>query len=617
MAKRIGFIGLGSMGKPIAINILKKGFDLMVLDTNPKPVEELKAMGAKVASTPEEIAENTEIGMTCLPEVWIIEDVALGPNGLIHGARPGWIYLDASTCDPVVSKKIEEAMRAKGIRMLDGPVSGGIPTAYDGRLSTMISGSEDLFQECREVIQCYTSKILYVGEEVGTANAMKLVNNLMTCTNLVIAAEGLVLAAKAGLNLKTVYELVKVSTGASNIFERRGPYMLTRYFEPEGAIEVAYKDLELLSLWARRLRVPIVMPTIAQQIYQACRAMGLSNKDFASTVMFYEQYAGVEARDAMVESPAPSSVAASVGARKRVGFVGLGSMGKPMALNILNKGYDLTVWAHRNRQPVEELKAAGAKEAKSLRELAEGTDVVITCVPSSLEVAEIALGPNGLLEGARPGWTLIDSSTCNPVAIGDIAKTLKGRGFRMLDAPVSGGIPVARAGKLTVMVGGDKETYEEHRDLLAASGANIFYMGSQVGFGNAAKLVNNLMNLSIYTASIEALAIAAKAGLNLKTVYDVVTSSSGNSNTFQRRAPRIFKGQFEPPDAMIDTCYKDLEIIADWAKSFRYPAFMVNAALQVFQACRAMGIGDKDFSALILLYERITGAEARDPSFGA
>lgn len=295
---------------------------------------------------------------------------------------------------------------------------------------------------------------------------------------------------------------------------------------------------------------------------------------------------------------------------KKVGFVGLGNMGKPMAVNILRKGFDLTVWIHRNPKPAEELRREGAKITPTLRELAANTDVTVTCLSGASALEEVVFAPNGLAEGARPGWILVEASTIEPDASRKVAAQLAARGLRMLDAPVSGGIPVAREGRLSTMVGGDPAVLAECREVMEAYARNIFHIGPEIGSGLMAKMVNNLMSISNFITMLEALALGAKAGLDLSVIVEMVKASGGTSSMFERRAHRIIKHDFEAQGS-VDITYKDIELINHIAQQMRVPVPMASTALQVFQMGRGGGLGAEDINALITVYEKLLGIEVR------
>lgn len=214
--------------------------------------------------------------------------------------------------------------------------------------------------------------------------------------------------------------------------------------------------------------------------------------------------------------------------RKKIGFVGLGNMGEPMAWNLVKKGYQVTVVYHTRKEPVEKIKAMGANVASSLKEMAEGSDVIISVVRDDAQTDKVIYGENGIWEGVKEGSIIILSSTINPLHCQEIAAAGKEKGVSVLDAPVSGARNASEAGMLTFMVGGDKAVFEECRPIFEAMGENIFHLGD-VGMGETFKLVNNFMLFANMASASEAVALGLKAGLDLKRLLDVVKVSTGNS----------------------------------------------------------------------------------------
>ncbi|MFC2066094.1 NAD(P)-dependent oxidoreductase [Chloroflexota bacterium] len=230
---------------------------------------------------------------------------------------------------------------------------------------------------------------------------------------------------------------------------------------------------------------------------------------------------------------------------KKIGFIGLGEIGKPMAISVLKQGFDLTVLGHIRPEPVEELRGLGAKVALSPAELAQTSDFIITIVRDTSQTEQVIFGEQGLCEGIKPGTILIVMSTHEYQFILDLPHRMEAKGVSVLDAPVSGGTRGAEQGALTIMVGGEEKTFEECRPLFEAMGKNIFYIGS-IGSGMIAKLVNNLIMAVSLSGVKEALSLGAKAGIDPKVLLEVVKVSTGRSqvaeNYWNRYEPRIKNG---------------------------------------------------------------------------
>ncbi|MGI6486584.1 MAG: NAD(P)-dependent oxidoreductase [Tepidanaerobacteraceae bacterium] len=293
----------------------------------------------------------------------------------------------------------------------------------------------------------------------------------------------------------------------------------------------------------------------------------------------------------------------------KIGFIGLGVMGKRMAKRIFEAGYKIKVFDVM--EPVlNEFKKLGVETGESPGNVAVDADVVFMSLPNSRIVTNVVLGEDGILPKARPGTIIVDLSSITPKAIRDIYKKTSSKGVEVLDAPVSGGSAGAEAGTLTIMVGGKKEVFEKVEPILKVIGKTIYHVG-EIGAGDTIKLVNNLLLGANMVAVAEALALGVKAGLDPQVMFEVITNSSGNSYALKAKYPNfISKGNFEP-GFMIDLQYKDLELAVETAKDLGIPLIMGNIAQQMFDIAKAEGLGQKDISSVINLYEKWSGIAVR------
>lgn len=292
MAGKVGFIGLGAMGGPMALNLVKAGFALVVHDIDAVKTESLKAHGAEVAASAQAVAAAVERTIVIVETTEQAEAVIIGAHGIIRGAKPGHVVLCMSTIDPFAARSIADRLASLGIAMLDAPVSGGTGRAQSGDLSVIVGGAAEVFAKCQDLFGVLGSRSFHVGP-LGSGLAMKLVNNMLVQVNTVAVAEAMVLGVKAGLDPQTIYEVVRVSTGASAAWDLRVPRILVGDFAPGGTIDISYKDQELETAFAKRLGVPLLLANLTQQVYQMARAQGLNKHDGSAIVKVFEQMAGV------------------------------------------------------------------------------------------------------------------------------------------------------------------------------------------------------------------------------------------------------------------------------------------------------------------------------------
>lgn len=290
---KIGFIGLGIMGKPMAKNLLKAGYDLMVLDLKKSAVEELTALGAQAGESNVDIASQCEVIITMLPNSPHVKEVVLGEDGIIEGAKPGTIVLDMSSIAPLASREIYAALEQKGIDMLDAPVSGGEPKAIDGTLAVMVGGKKEIFDKCYEIMKAMAGSIVYVGE-IGAGNIAKLCNQVVVAINIAAVSEALILAKKAGVDPYLVFQAIRGGLAGSTVMEAKAPMMMDRNFKPGFRIDLHIKDLNNVLETSHSIGVPLPLTAQLMEIMQTIKLDGCGVEDHASIVKFYEKLAKIE-----------------------------------------------------------------------------------------------------------------------------------------------------------------------------------------------------------------------------------------------------------------------------------------------------------------------------------
>ncbi|MGE5851425.1 MAG: NAD(P)-dependent oxidoreductase [Candidatus Methylomirabilota bacterium] len=294
---------------------------------------------------------------------------------------------------------------------------------------------------------------------------------------------------------------------------------------------------------------------------------------------------------------------------ENIGFLGPGLMGRGIVKNLLAKGYQVTVYAHRDTLNLEELTRRGASVTKSLAEAGEKSSVVMLCLPSSKEVEASVLGPAGLLQSMKPNSVIIDFSTSLPASTRMLCDRLQERKVALLDAPMTGSAPQANAGELNLMVGGEQRVYERCLPMFRAIAKNIIYVGPS-SHGNIVKLINNFLAQLNNAAVAEVLPLAVKAGVDLKALYDVVRVSGGNSRVFESWVPGICRRDFTVT-FHLKLAHKDMAYMSAVGREYNVPLPMLGSLLTVLDLAKAQGLGDENTTALIKLWERVSGVEVR------
>lgn len=292
---KIGFIGLGIMGKPMAKNLLKAGYSLTVYDINPAAMVELVAAGATAAASPREAASQVPVVITMLPNSPQVREAVMGANGVLEGAAKGTILIDMSSIAPLAAQEVGAAAAALGVEMLDAPVSGGEPKAIDGTLSIMAGGKPEVFERCREILLKMGASAIHCGD-IGAGNTTKLANQVIVALNIAAMSEALVLGAKAGVDPAVIFEAIRGGLAGSTVLEAKAPMVLNGNFKPGFKIDLHIKDLNNALDTAKEVGVPLPLTSQVMEILQALKVDGKGQNDHSGIVEFYEKLAKFEAR---------------------------------------------------------------------------------------------------------------------------------------------------------------------------------------------------------------------------------------------------------------------------------------------------------------------------------
>jgi 2-hydroxy-3-oxopropionate reductase len=292
---KIGFIGLGIMGKPMARNLIKAGHKLTVFDIVPERMDELAQAGASKGSSSKDVASRNDIVITMLPNSPHVREAVLGPGGVLEGARPGMILIDMSSIAPLASQEIAARAQEKGVAMLDAPVSGGEPKAVAGTLAIMVGGPQETFEKVKDVLAVMGSSVTRVGD-IGSGNITKLANQIIVALNIAAMSEAMVLATKAGVDPEKVFQAIRGGLAGSTVLDAKMPLVLKGNFKPGFRIELHIKDIANALDTAHELGVPVPLSSVAMEIMQALRVDGKAGDDHGGIIQFYEQLAKVQVR---------------------------------------------------------------------------------------------------------------------------------------------------------------------------------------------------------------------------------------------------------------------------------------------------------------------------------
>jgi len=292
---KVGFIGLGNMGFPMTLNLLRAGFEVTVHNRSREAVRRLTVEGARPAETPDEVAARSDVVITCLPTPASVEQVYREDRGLLAAGREGLTLIDCSTVAPGLSRALYHEARETGADFIDAPISGGPGGAKAATLTIMAGGDAEAFERVLPIFNAIGTNVHHVGPS-GTGSVVKLINQHLTAINTATVAEAMVLGARAGADPQVLFDVIKTSFGASTMFNRLVPLQIERRFDEGAPIRIMLKDLELISEMGRDLNVRLLLASEAREVYREAVALGLGDEDIAALVKPLERIAGAEVR---------------------------------------------------------------------------------------------------------------------------------------------------------------------------------------------------------------------------------------------------------------------------------------------------------------------------------
>lgn len=285
---KIGLIGLGIMGKPMGMNLLKAGYDLTVYDRNEAPVKALAQAGATPAQDIRTLSAQSDVILTMLPNSPHVKSVVMDEGGVLETVRPGTVFIDMSSINPIASREIAQALAQKGVEMLDAPVSGGEPKAIDGTLAFMVGGKEDVFEKSKGLLSAMGASVVRCGD-IGAGNVTKLCNQMVVAVNIAVVGEALMLGQLAGVEPDAIYRAIRGGLAGSTVMDAKAPMMMDQNFKPGFKIDLHIKDLNNVLDTAKTLDAPL---TLTSQVYEMMKILhrdGEGQSDHSALVKFYEK----------------------------------------------------------------------------------------------------------------------------------------------------------------------------------------------------------------------------------------------------------------------------------------------------------------------------------------
>lgn len=548
-------------------------------------------------------------------------------GNLISLLRQGSCVVLCSTVTATWAKKAAERFAAEGVLFVDCPISGGPARAAKGDLALMASGSDPALDAARPLLDAMgrPDSIHVLPGGPGMGSTAKMVHQLLAGVHVAVAAEALSLAAKAGVNVRQMYDVVTGAAGMSWMFGDRGSRMISDEDPPPvmSAVDIFLKDLGIVRTEARDARSPVPVAAAALQQFVAARGLGLGREDDSRVVKAYEAVTGVPVGGRGGEEPSAAAVEGSVepGAPLDACVVGIGLMGGGIARSLLRSSATRTVVGYDRAESLastffDEAKEAGKSRGDAMPTrlgdaVSDQTDAVVLVLVNERQCNEVCFGQSeeNLLSLMTSGSCVVLCSTVTATWAKRAAGMFAAKGIHFVDSPISGGPVRAKSGELTMMASGDSKSLAFAMPLLNAAGKDVHLIPGGAGFGSTVKMVHQLLAGVHVVCAAEALALAAKMGIDPKQMYDIVNGAAGASWMFADRGKRMIEAG--KPDVMsaVDIFVKDLDIVLSEAGALGCPVPIASAALQQFIGAQGMGLGREDDSQVIRLYEQITGVK--------
>lgn len=566
-SRTVGFIGLGAMGAPIVRHLSAQGFDLVVFDVNPAALEDARLAGARPLSSVAEVADNARMVMVCLPSLEAARSVLLGPTGVGEGTACK-ILFDLSTTGPAFAREMREALAARGIDYLDAPITGNVTTAGNGKLGLMCAGSHAAYEYALPVLKTLASSaVLYLGEQTGRAQTLKLLNNLVSASGMALTSEAFIIGARMGLRPKMLLEVINSGDASTNASRNKfGPAVLPRNFNYGARMAITAKDISLAVEEAEKLSVPVWVARSVQQVWRYAASQGGADRDGSSLITYLEPWAKVEVRGddqpAFLPAPLPTAdvfcgVICESGAKEVLADV-LQRQG------LSERGITLHEWDR----------------------------------DSSIE---------WLVNNVPAGATLINTVQIDPNVANALCSSLTSAGCGYVDAPISSRL--SDLGASPLFVGGDEQSLAAAWGSLQALGHPVHIVSHTASDAQRVRLIEESLAAALFAVACESYVTAVKAGLAAETVPQILGIETGRTAASARIFPQQVLTRRFADGRSLENAAKTLERLGTQAEGLSVSPWALNAARLLYRIGVSQLHGGADMTHLACLYENWAGVQ--------
>jgi 3-hydroxyisobutyrate dehydrogenase-like beta-hydroxyacid dehydrogenase len=586
LTEPIGFIGLGAMGAPMARHLARLGYRLLVHDVNPRAVQSVVECGAQAVPSPRAIASEARLVFTCLPSLEALREVALGEDGLHAGAAIE-TYVDLSTTGANFALEMAGALRQRDIMMLDSPITGNVITAGNGKLGIMCSGPQRAFSHAEPIMRDLAGVIvLYLGDETGRAQRLKLLNNLLSATGMAASCEAFILGVKAGLDPETMLEIINSGEAGSSATRNKFPQsILPRRFDFGARMAITAKDTSLTVKEAEELGVPMWIAQSVQQVWKYAVSQGGAEKDGTALITFLEPWAGVEVRSRGEASPARRADA---------------TPGRKIEEHVV-VCEETMVPALMRRLRDQDWNVAIAGEGVTNR----AACTVVGVGPGADPVRVIM----SLQRADFPARTIVNACLLPSTQAIELARALFERGDAYLDALMTGSDREVENGVTAVLASGSNAVFEQAKPLLEAIGGRVFYVSEEPGAAQLMQQINGSLFATLLAATCESYVAGAKAGLDPLTMTKILGIETGRNAASARIIPEQVALRKFDHGKRIGDAYRALSLLSDEARRLGVTPWILDKTRLLYGLALQLGSPNDDVTRLITHYERWANVE--------
>ncbi|XP_042963966.1 uncharacterized protein LOC122297829 [Carya illinoinensis] len=613
----VGFLGLDELSLDLAASLLRSGYAVQAFETYEPLISDFLKLGGSRCASAVEAGRGVAALIVLISHADNLNDVIFGNEGALKGLHRDVVVILCSTLLPSDIRNLEKHLTddCATAYLVDAYVSRGKSELLDGKVMITSSGRSDAIARAQPFLSAMCDKLYIFESEVGAGSKINMVNDLLEGIHLVASLEAISLGVKADIHPWIVYDIISNAAGNSWVFKNHVPPLL-RGHTKRHFLNTLLQKLGVILDVAKSLTFPLPLLAVAhQQLNLGCSHV-CEDDDNATLVKAWEEVLGVKIADAAnAEIYSPEQLAnqntAKSSAVNRIGFIGLGAMGFGMATHLLRSNF-CVIGFDVYKPTLTRFAEAGGLVGNSPAEVSQDVDVLVVMVTNEAQAESILYGEFGAVSALPSGASIIISSTVSLGFVSQLEQRLlnEGKGLKLVDAPVSGGVKRASTGTLTIMASGTDEALKSAGLVLAALSEKLYIIRGGCGAGSGVKMVNQLLAGVHIASGAEAMAFGARLGLNTRLLFDVITNSGGTSWMFENRVPHMLDGDYTPYSA-VDIFVKDLGIVSHECSSLKVSLQVATVAHQLFLSGSAAGWGRQDDAGVVKVYEALTGVTVK------